>query len=118
MLYSPSRQGFYHPSISTDIPADAKEISDENYSILLKGQSEGKMISSDSAGSPVLIDHPPAPPLTADEVRQARLSAYRIESDPLKIEAEHDALLSGTGPDYGPWLQKVGEIKDRYPLPD
>jgi hypothetical protein len=46
-----------------------------------------------------------------------RLEAYRIESDPLKLEAEHDALVSGVVPDYSAWLAKVEEIKLRLPLP-
>ncbi|HEJ1886681.1 TPA: hypothetical protein SLV55_002402, partial [Pseudomonas aeruginosa] len=39
------------------------------------------------------------------------------ESDPLKTEAEFDAIKAGTEPDYSAWVAKVEEIKARYPLP-
>ncbi|MDG3618815.1 hypothetical protein L5B92_32070, partial [Pseudomonas aeruginosa] len=40
-----------------------------------------------------------------------------LESDPLKTEAEFDAIKAGTEPDYRAWVAKVEEIKARYPLP-
>jgi hypothetical protein len=46
-----------------------------------------------------------------------RLEAYRVESDPLKLEAEHDVLKAGVAPEYTAWLAKVEEIKLRYPKP-
>lgn len=47
-----------------------------------------------------------------------RLAAYRAESDPLKAEAEYDAMLNGTEPDYTLWMAKVEEIKLRFPFPE
>ncbi|HBO0950811.1 TPA: hypothetical protein L4E43_001731 [Pseudomonas aeruginosa] len=47
----------------------------------------------------------------------ARADAYRLESDPLKTEAEFDAIKAGTEPDYSAWIAKVEEIKARIPLP-
>lgn len=47
-----------------------------------------------------------------------RLLAYREESDPLKTEAEFDAIKAGVEPDYGAWIAKVEEIKSRYPMPE
>ena len=47
----------------------------------------------------------------------ARRAAYASESDPLKIEAEYDALIAGTEPDYTAWRGKVEEIKARIALP-
>lgn len=62
-----------------------------------------------------------SPVLSLDEqtskVHAQRLAAYRLESDPLKIEADYDAQISGTVPDYSSWIAKVQEIKARYPLP-
>ncbi|MCV4186700.1 hypothetical protein [Pseudomonas aeruginosa] len=52
-----------------------------------------------------------------DAVFVARARAYRKESDPLKNEAEFDAIKAGTEPDYSDWIAKVEEIKGRYPLP-
>ncbi|MDV7979566.1 hypothetical protein R4K02_21055 [Pseudomonas aeruginosa] len=54
----------------------------------------------------------------SDAALAARANAYRLESDPLKTEAEFDAIKAGTEPDYSAWVAKVEEIKDRYPLPD
>ncbi|HEH6454701.1 TPA: hypothetical protein ACQT1A_004779 [Pseudomonas aeruginosa] len=52
-----------------------------------------------------------------DAAVAARADAYRLESDPLKTEAEFDAIKAGTEPDYSAWIAKVEEIKARYPLP-
>ncbi|MGU1523804.1 hypothetical protein ACSEOK_02230 [Pseudomonas aeruginosa] len=51
-----------------------------------------------------------------DAAVAARADAYRLESDPLKTEAEFDAIKAGTEPDYSAWVAKVEEIKARYPL--
>lgn len=60
------------------------------------------------------------PPPTKEELYQSnldsQLSAYKTESDPLKLEAEYDALINNTEPDYSVWIAKVQEIKARYPL--
>ncbi|HHZ6095978.1 TPA: hypothetical protein ACWKSA_001088 [Pseudomonas aeruginosa] len=53
-----------------------------------------------------------------DAAAAARANAYRLESDPLKTEAEFDAIKAGTEPDYRAWVAKVEEIKARYPLPE
>ncbi|HEJ2921728.1 TPA: hypothetical protein SL255_006166 [Pseudomonas aeruginosa] len=53
-----------------------------------------------------------------DAATAARANAYRLESDPLKTEAEFDAIKAGTEPDYRAWIAKVEEIKARYPLPE
>ena len=60
----------------------------------------------------------------ADEQRAAlesaqafRRAAYLAESDPLRLEADYDALSQGLEPDYTGWLASVAAIKARYPLP-
>ena len=52
------------------------------------------------------------------EVFLNRSQAYLKESDPLKVEAEYDAMKNGTEPDYTKWMEKVAEIKARYPFPE
>ncbi|MGK8310375.1 hypothetical protein ACRS20_31200 [Pseudomonas aeruginosa] len=52
-----------------------------------------------------------------DAAAAARANAYRLESDPLKTEAEFDAIKAGVEPNYSAWMAKVEEIKARYPLP-
>lgn len=55
------------------------------------------------------IKHKP----TADDIRALREAAYRIESDPLFMEARYDDdPIKLTA-----WKDKVAEIKVRYPLP-
>ena len=56
--------------------------------------------------------------LKRQEVLNNRSSAYKTESDPLKIEAEFDALKNNTDPDYTQWINKVNEIKARFPFPE
>lgn len=59
----------------------------------------------------------PAVVLSAADVCASRLQAYRVESDPLKLEADYDSLQYGVPPDYSAWMAKVAEIKERFPLP-
>lgn len=58
------------------------------------------------------------PPLTLEQIYALRQQAYQNESDPIKVEAEYDAMVAGVEPDYTAWIMKVQEIKDRYPLPE
>ncbi|MEV1592641.1 hypothetical protein ABZQ60_16840 [Pseudomonas aeruginosa] len=51
------------------------------------------------------------------EVQELRRQAYRTESDPLRLEAEYDAIAAGTEPDLSAWVAAVQAIKARYPLP-
>lgn len=44
---------------------------------------------------------------------EKRKAAYKAESDPLFMEAQHD----GTPESLHKWQDKVAEIKARYPLP-
>jgi hypothetical protein len=52
-----------------------------------------------------------------DEALSSRRAAYVSESDPLRLEADYDALSQGFEPDYTAWLASVAAIKVRYPLP-
>lgn len=61
---------------------------------------------------------PPPGPSPLELARSQRLAAYRAESDPIKIEAEYDAQIAGTQPNYTAWLAKVAAIKARIPLPE
>ena len=61
---------------------------------------------------------PPSVPLTLEQVQSLRRAAYVAEADPLKNEADYDAILNGTEPNYTAWLAAVAAIKARYPLPE
>ncbi|MGV5157908.1 hypothetical protein [Pseudomonas aeruginosa] len=90
--------------------------------VLLKGQPFAEWAGSLDeaaalAGVPVgdLAFHPDD--LLA-EVQGLRRQAYRTESDPLRLEAEFDAIAAGTEPDLAAWVAAVQAIKARYPLPE
>ena len=57
-------------------------------------------------------------PLTLEQIQALRRAAYVAESDPIKNEADYDALVKGTAPDYTAWLAAVEAIKARFPLPE
>ena len=84
MHYSPSHNSFYLPEIhGSAIPADAVEITADEHSALLEGQSEGQRIVADANGRPVLAD---PPPLTLDEAKAAKLTEINAACD-AEIEA-------------------------------
>lgn len=62
--------------------------------------------------------NPPIVPPTLEQIRELRRAAYVAESDPIKNEADYDALVNGTAPDYTAWMAAVEAIKARYPLPN
>ncbi|EMB5660425.1 TPA: hypothetical protein NIH70_004754 [Pseudomonas aeruginosa] len=53
-----------------------------------------------------------------EAIRAQRRQAYRDEADPLRLEAEFDAIAAGTEPDLAAWVEAVQAIKARYPLPE
>ena len=111
LFFSKNILGFYEQSIHGDnIPEDAVEITAEQHAALLEGQSQGKIISADENGHPILID---PPPLTAEQIQEAvtaaRAAAYVKESDPLFFKYQRGEVLKED------WLAKVAEIKARYP---
>ena len=61
MFYSKTTGGFYDTAIHGDnIPTDAVEITANQHRELIEGQSQGKRITADENGFPVLAD-PPTP---------------------------------------------------------
>lgn len=76
MFYSAQTGGFYDRAIHTNIPADAVEITREEWRALFDGLAHGKQIVADKNGKPVLQDPPtPAPVVPAKvTMRQARLA--------------------------------------------
>lgn len=59
ICYSPSTQAFYDTNLHPSRPADAVEISPEQHTVLLAGQSQGQVIMPGKDGKPVLAE--PAP---------------------------------------------------------
>ena len=72
---------FYTPEIHEKIPDHCVEITDELWQSLLNGQSNGKEISADSDGNPILITPVPKP-LTEEQqaaiaVKQSALAKLK-----------------------------------------
>lgn len=111
-----STGAFYDTSLPQVIPEEAVEVPDELIAELFGDGAAGKVIVAGKKGMPTLADPKPTP-VTAASVRRQRLNAYLAESDPLKIEAEYDALSADGTPNYKKWMAKVQEIKERFPLP-
>lgn len=67
MFYSASTGGFYSREIHGDnMPADVVEITAEEHSSLIEGQSQGKVIDFDEEGHPFLADPVVLPPTVQD----------------------------------------------------
>lgn len=80
MFYAKSTGGFYSREIhGNNMPSDAVEISGEEHTALLVGQSQGKRIIPDANGLPILADQPT---LTAADVWE-------------RIKAKRDAIKAG-----------------------
>ena len=92
MYYASSTGGFYAPDINPIIPDGAVEITDEYYQELLTGQSNGKCITANAEGYPVLTGPVIVPP-TAEE-NKATASALLTDTDWTTIADVADPINS------------------------
>ena len=105
MLYSKSTNGFYSREIHGDaIPSDAVEITADEHSALLEGQSQGKLIQADAKGKPVLAE-PPAP--TDDDLA----SAARLKRDAL-LSACDWTQVADAPVDQAAWREYRQALRD------
>lgn len=117
MLYSATTNGFYDPAIHGDtIPADSVEITQEEHTSLMAGQSAGKIITADSSGAPILQDRP-APTATQQwSTYQAKAKAALSSSDTSMLRIYEAVILGDTtmeSPDvvaYVKWRQELRAI--------
>lgn len=87
--YSSSTGGFYDIAIhGSNVPADAVDITNVEYTALLEGQSAGKIIAADATGAPVLKDPTKA---NADQVWEL-------------IRAKRDTIKAGGVKVGGSWF--------------
>lgn len=122
IYFNLENSSFIHEELWGDkeLPSGCIELSEQEYLALLAcvpGRQE--LVVRD--GRPVVVDLPTYNPTHEDLVAQAharRRAAYAAESDPLRNEADYDALVNGTEPDYTAWRIAVAAIKARYPLPE
>lgn len=78
------------------MPADVVEISEERYREVVASPDPLKVRSHDADGLPILIDPPPSPPATREEIEAKRLRAYAeplAGSDRYFAEAQRETLL-------------------------
>lgn len=55
-FFSKSRKGFFIEGVSSSIPEDSLEISEQNYREIFEAQSNGKQISINDEGYPIIVD--------------------------------------------------------------
>lgn len=92
IFYARSTGGFYTENLhGENVPADAKVISKEVYEALLEGQSNGKVISSDEHGQPILVDPPPPTP---EQIIANMTAAVQQHLDVKARERNYDGILS------------------------
>lgn len=65
------------------------------------------------SGDFALVEAPPAPPIppTREEQEAARRAAYTLEADPIFFMSQRGEATEDQ------WLEKISEIKARYPYP-
>jgi hypothetical protein len=75
--YSKSTGGFYLPAIhGAAIPEDAVDISEEDHTVLMLAQGEGKVISSDENGYPIAVV-----PVPATSSKEDRIASLQVAYD-------------------------------------
>ena len=80
-FYSKQDNAFFDDGIHTSIPSDAVELSDEQYDDLIVRLSDGKILSGDEAGNPILLDPPPPTEQELREAQNARARRYLASTD-------------------------------------
>ena len=110
-FYSKTTNSFYASDIHGDNkPSDCIEISEEFWQELVNGLSQGKVIKVDDNGNPYVAE---PPPLTEEQkidiANSYRQQAYYKEADALFFKSQRGEI------DKQVWLDKVAEIKARFP---
>lgn len=94
MFASKSTCGFYDPSITPEIPADAVEITPDAHMALLVGQGEGKLICWGEDGRPFLKDAPEQSPEQLAMVERAWRDSQLAVTDSV-VTRHRDELEDG-----------------------
>ena len=106
MFYSKSTGGFYSVEIHGDnMPNDALEITDESYAALIAGQEQGKEISADENGLPILVDRP----VSELTYAQKRAGEYPPMTDYL------DGVAKGDQAQINKYIADCLAVKAKYP---
>ncbi|MNN26624.1 Caudovirales tail fiber assembly protein [compost metagenome] len=82
------------PNPDTQIPADAVEISFDEWQALLNGQTAGKVIEWGDDGYPMLVDPPPPSPEQLAAIERAWRDAQLAETDGM-VSRHRDEVEAG-----------------------
>lgn len=85
MFFAASTYGLYNPAIHNNIPSDAVEISDEQYSELLVKQSAGQQITADEHGKPIAIIQPTPRRTTTSLCDEVAAKRWQVETGGISI---------------------------------
>ncbi len=117
----------YDSDITSAIPHTAVEISDEQYEMLIHGQENGKIISADSNGTPVLLE--PQPPTLQELIAQAETKksllrtyadseiAWRQDAVDVGIATDDEAAALAEWKKYRVLLMRVDTTDPVWPTP-
>ena len=106
MFYSKSTKGFYITEIhGENVPDDVVEITTEYHAMLIEGQGEGKVISPDADGKPILTDPPPL------EYAELRAAEYPPMTDYL------DGIVKNDQEQVAKYIADCLAVKAKYPKP-
>lgn len=107
---SKETRGFYDDEIHTTLPEDALEISAEEHATIINGQAAGMIIDWNEDGYAFLREPiPPTKEELNEQVALNRAAAYAAEADPLFYQYQRKDATKKQ------WLDKIAEIKARFP---
>lgn len=117
MFYSPETGGFYHPSVhGKNIPADAVEISSEQYTEVLSQMEAGKRIVPGEDGFPCAADQLKPTEEQSEERerawRDAQLQQYGGIRDRHRDEVELGIATTLTAEQYAELLALLQALRD------
>lgn len=110
-FFSAKELGFFNVEVNEDIPDDAIEISDETYNILMDAQGNGKAISSDSNGNPILTEPVIDWCQKAESQRQSLLTAANDTIADWKIELQLETINEKDKTSLIEWMDYVKQLK-------
>lgn len=115
--YSPSNNGFYVDSIHGDaIPADAIEVTEEQYRTLLDGLNAGKVLTV-GVGNALILNNQPVDLALAKKHCHAIIDTLRSQA--MKSGFEYDGHTYQADPvSYGNLTSAIVAANSGNPLPD
>ncbi len=122
-FYSRSKPGFYsHEAHGKEgVPADAVEITDEEWQALLDAQARGQRIVTGVHGRPIVVDHKPtAADLLAQRDRALSESDWLVarHRDEIEINPTSTTLTQGQYAALQMWRSQLRNISNKEGFPD